>query len=283
MCDEAHVRRNPLCDEAHVRRNLRVTNSIAVYLGGDGLKLIIGLGNPGKKYANTRHNIGFTVVERLVALLGAGAEKKQAQALVSVAIVGDEKQKVMLVKPQTYMNLSGDSLWELINFYRDGIADFIVVHDDLDLPLGKMRFRGSGGAGGHRGIKSITQRLGSEKYDRLKIGVGRPPGQVPAEAFVLQAFSADEKALIDETVSDAADALRFWLGSGCEQAAARYNGTAGVGTDGVGAIPAKAAKAPKAPRTPPPPEALETSLPPETQTAPKTQEAQETPPAFSEN
>ena len=187
------------------------------------MKLVFGLGNPGPAYVHTRHNVGFMVVDRLASLLEAGSEKKQGQSLVRAASLSDAHIRLLLVKPQTYMNLSGNALWELLSFYKDMVEDFIVVHDDLDLPLDKIRYKSGGGAGGHRGVKSISECLRSEDYDRLKIGIGRPPGQMKAEAFVLQAFSFDEKPVLDKVLELAAQSLKDWLADGCDQAMRKYN------------------------------------------------------------
>lgn len=187
------------------------------------MKLIVGLGNPGLTYAHTRHNVGFMMVDRLAELWDGACEKKQGQALVRTANAAGGR--LLLVKPQTFMNLSGDSLWELVNFYKDGIEDLIVIHDDLDLPLGKLRFKSGGGTGGHRGLKSITQRLGTDKYDRLKIGVDRPPDFMTTEAYVLQAFSIEEKGLLDKVLDKGAEGLRYWLTEGCVPAMNKFNST----------------------------------------------------------
>ena len=185
------------------------------------MKLIVGLGNPGNKYAHTRHNAGFMALDKLASRLNAEAEKKQGQALVRAANAGADR--LLLVKPQSYMNLSGDPLWQLMLFYKNAVDDFIVVHDDLDLPLGKMRFRESGGTGGHRGLKFITARLGSDVYDRLKLGIGRPAQPMTAEVYVLQAFSAGEKAILDQVLDQAVEGILYWLTDGCIPAMNRYN------------------------------------------------------------
>ena len=183
--------------------------------------LIVGLGNPGFTYAQTRHNAGFMVVDRLAAILKAGSEKKQGKVLLRQANAG--ASRLLLVKPQSYMNLSGDALWELISFYKNGVDGLIVVHDDLDIPLGKIRFKSDGGTGGHRGLKSITSRLGSDQYDRLKIGIGRPPVPMTAETYVLQAFSPEEKKTLEKVLEKGAEGILFWLTQGCEQAMNKYN------------------------------------------------------------
>jgi len=161
------------------------------------------------------------VVDRLAAILKAGSEKKQGKVLLRQANAG--ASRLLLVKPQSYMNLSGDALWELISFYKNGVDGLIVVHDDLDIPLGKIRFKSDGGTGGHRGLKSITSRLGSDQYDRLKIGIGRPPVPMTAETYVLQAFSPEEKKTLEKVLEKGAEGILFWLTQGCEQAMNKYN------------------------------------------------------------
>lgn len=185
------------------------------------MKLIAGLGNPGTTYAHTRHNVGFMAIDRLAASLGAGAEKKQGQALVTQAVFKGER--LLLVKPQTYMNLSGDSIMELLNFYKDGIDDLIVVHDDMDIELGRIRFKTGGGTGGHRGLKSITERLGSNEYDRLKIGIGRPSEYIKPEVFVLQSFQTEEKPILDKVLNLTAEGLENWIMEGCVSSMNKFN------------------------------------------------------------
>ena len=185
------------------------------------MKLIVGLCNPGPAYANTRHNAGFMMLDRLAAYLEAGGERKQGQALVRPA--NDGSQRLLLAKPQTYMNLSGDSLLALLHFYKDGVDDFIIIHDDLDLPLGKLRFKAGGGSGGHKGLNSITTRLGGDRYDRLKVGVGRPPERMSAENYVLQDFSADEKEILERVLQQGLEELVYWTHEGAARAMNRFN------------------------------------------------------------
>lgn len=185
------------------------------------MKLIVGLGNPGITYAQTRHNAGFMLVDKLAALLKADKEKKQGNALIRTAVAGSVK--LLLMKPQAYMNLSGDPIWELLNFYKGGVEDFIVIHDDMDLPLGRIRFKNNGGSGGHKGLKSITSRLGSDEYDRLKLGISRPPERMPVEAYVLQPFSMEERAVLDKALERSAEGLLYWIEEGCEWAMNKYN------------------------------------------------------------
>ena len=187
------------------------------------MKLIVGLGNPGNAYAQTRHNAGFMLVDLLAVRLGARKEKKQGQALLQTAGTGADQ--VILAKPQSYMNLSGDPLWALLHYYKDGIEDFIIVHDDLDMPLGRLRFKNKGGTGGHKGLKSITERLGSDAYDRLKIGIGRPPEGMKTETYVLQRLSSDETAILDKVMHIGVEGILYWLKEGCIQAMNQYNAT----------------------------------------------------------
>ncbi len=150
--------------------------------------LIIGLGNPGSRYAQTRHNVGFMVVDELARELGGGfAPAAKFQAEVA------KLPGVILAKPQTSMNLSGTSVARLARFYRIPLANIIVIYDELNLPLGTIRYRASGSSGGHNGIKSIIQHLGDQAFPRLRIGIGRPQGPIPTANFVLGRFEADEK------------------------------------------------------------------------------------------
>jgi len=182
--------------------------------------MIVGLGNPGQRYENTRHNVGFWVIDKIAETLNVKVDKKQAQALVQTAFW--DGKKVLLVKPQTYMNLSGQAVMELINFYQDQIEDFIVIHDDLDLPPGQLRFKSGGGTGGHNGLKSIIQYINSQEFDRLKIGIGRP--QHPnVKDFVLTGFSKEEKESIDQEIKRAVEGIKVWMNEGIEKAMNNFN------------------------------------------------------------
>lgn len=184
------------------------------------MKMIVGLGNPGKEYEKTKHNVGFMVIDAIADRLGVTVEKKQCQALTQAAVW--EGQKILLVKPQTYMNLSGQAVMELLNFYKDQIDDFVIVHDDLDLPTGQLRFKQNGSAGGHNGIKNIIAHVNSTEFDRLKIGIGR--GKNDTKDYVLSGFSGDDKKLIDEAVHNAEEALYIWLKQGIGPAMNQING-----------------------------------------------------------
>jgi PTH1 family peptidyl-tRNA hydrolase len=185
-------------------------------------KLLVGLGNPGGRYEKTRHNIGFMVVDQIALELGIAVNKKQCQALVAQGHISDEK--VLLVKPQTYMNRSGEAVLELLNFYKDSISDLIIIHDDLDLEFGRIRFKADGGAGGHKGLQSIIKMLGSQDFPRLKIGIGRPPEYIAVEDYVLQEPNPSEKKLLPEVIKEAALALADWNSLGIEKSMNQYNG-----------------------------------------------------------
>lgn len=186
--------------------------------------LIVGLGNPGREYERTRHNIGFRVLDALAAKHALTFGKKQAKALLAEGSIAD--RRVLLAKPQTYMNLSGESVRPLIAFYNIPLTNVLVILDDLDLPLGTLRLRPSGSHGGQKGLKSILEQLGTQNVARLRFGIGRPPGRMDAAAYVLQPFAAEEQLLVAETLDRAVRAVETWLQFGIEVAMARYNGTA---------------------------------------------------------
>lgn len=187
------------------------------------MKLIVGLGNPGGKYSGTRHNIGFEVIDYLAAGPGVGGFRKAFESLVAEGTEAGEK--ILLVKPETYMNLSGRAVRLIIDFYKLTPNDVMVVCDDFNLPLGKLRVRTSGSPGGQNGLKSIEQSLGTDAYLRLRIGVGQPgPGE--AVDFVLSRFKAGERATIDEAVAKAAQAALVWIRQGSTACMNAANGPA---------------------------------------------------------
>jgi PTH1 family peptidyl-tRNA hydrolase len=189
--------------------------------------LIAGLGNPGPKYAANRHNVGFRCVERLGIALGLTLDKDQKQARVAL---GDfDGRRVVLAKPQTFMNESGRAVAALTRFYKVRLDCLLVVYDDLDLPLGSVRLRPEGGSGGHKGMRSIIEHLGTQEFSRLRIGIGRPPGRMDPAAYVLQDFSADEGPLLEETLERAVAAIETWLHQGVEVAMDQYNHRPGDG------------------------------------------------------
>lgn len=186
--------------------------------------LIVGLGNPGREYRESRHNIGFLLLSHLAERLGVSFSRLQSKALVTDGRYQDHK--IILAKPQTFMNLSGQAVGPLVNFYKIPLENLLVVYDEVDLPFGTLRLRPSGGSGGHNGMKSLITRLGTEGFPRLRLGVSRPPGRMEAAAYVLQDFSREEAALLPEILDLAGDAALTFITQGIEAAMNRYNGDA---------------------------------------------------------
>lgn len=184
--------------------------------------LIVGLGNPGREYKETRHNIGFMLVDRLAVRLNARSMKVQAKAIVTDARY--EGQKLILAKPQTFMNLSGQSIQGLVRFYKLPLDHVLVAHDDIDLPFCVIRMRPGGGAGGQKGIKSTIDQLGTNEFARLRLGIDRPPGRMDAAAYVLQDFTQKEMLAVSETLDRAADAALTWVMEGINAAMNKFNG-----------------------------------------------------------
>lgn len=185
------------------------------------MKLIAGLGNPGIKYARNRHNVGFMVLDRLARAELEKFERQRFNAqLLEVTLAG---VRVLLVKPQSYMNLSGTAVGKLAAFYRIARADVMVVYDDLDLPLGKIRLRADGSSGGHHGMESVINHLGGSDIPRLRIGIGRPDPRQDI-GHVLGNFHDDEQSILDDVLGRAEDALRVWVSDGIIKAMNEYNG-----------------------------------------------------------
>ena len=186
------------------------------------MKLIVGLGNPGRDYHWTRHNVGFLLVERVAEKNGIDLPKRGLKSIYGRGKIG--KKDVILAKPQTFMNLSGEAVQRLLRFFKIPPEDLIVLHDDLDLPLGKIRIRLQGGAGGHKGIKSIIESLGVDVFVRFKVGIGRPvkAGQDPAD-FVLEPLSGGEREEFKEMVNRNAEAVEILLLEGPQEAMNRFH------------------------------------------------------------
>ncbi len=182
------------------------------------MKMIVGLGNPGKKYEGTRHNVGFMVIDRLAEEWRIDVTKKEKQSLTGTGFVG--REKVLLVKPQTFMNNSGQAVWALIDYYADQLDDFLIVYDDMDLPNGQLRFKQKGSSGGHNGVRSIIDHINSKQFDRLKIGIGKKEQVI---AHVLSPFSKQEREEITDAVGISVDACLCWLEHGVVEAMNRYN------------------------------------------------------------
>lgn len=184
------------------------------------MKAIVGLGNPGREYSDTRHNIGFVIMDTLADDWGWEFRTK-FQGAWAEGKVGDEK--ISLLKPGTYMNLSGKAVRELAAFYKIPAENLLIVHDDMDLALGKTRLRARGGAGGHNGIRSLLGELGTDDFWRLKIGVGRPPaGWNPAD-YVLSSFRTEEYSSLDDSVDRACKVIDLWIRGEQEKAMNLFN------------------------------------------------------------
>lgn len=190
-------------------------------MSGD-LHLIVGLGNPGPKYAATRHNVGWHVLDVLAARHNLAFSKTEKKALTATGQIAG--QRALLAKPQTFMNLSGEAVRSLVDFYKVDLARLLLIADDLDIPLGTLRLRPAGSAGGQRGLASVIQHLGTQDFSRLRVGIGRPPGRMDPAAYVLQPFTGDEVILAREATERAADAVELWLREGVEAAMSRFNG-----------------------------------------------------------
>lgn len=190
------------------------------------LKLIVGLGNPGPQYQGNRHNIGFQCVELLGRRHRIEINKLQNRAMIGDGWIaqGGQRQRVLLVKPLTYMNASGQAVAPLMRFYKVALTDLMVIHDDIDLAQGKLRLRSGGSSGGQNGIKSIIEQVGSPDFARAKVGVGRPPGRMDPAAFVLQNFTVAEEEIFGPLREKICDALECWLFAGLEVAMNRFNG-----------------------------------------------------------
>ncbi len=184
--------------------------------------IMAGLGNPGREYEKTRHNIGFMVMDAMAVAMGAPWREGKYSALTAGGYIGGER--VLLVKPQTYMNRSGESLRQLIDYYKEDAGQrLIVVCDEISLPPGALRLRLSGSAGGHNGLKSLIQHLGRQDFARLRMGVGEKPPQYDLADYVLGRFAKEEEALVEQAVDDAVQALEMCVLQGPQKAMNRWN------------------------------------------------------------
>ena len=184
------------------------------------MKLIVGLGNPGALYQRTRHNIGFQVVDRLAHTNHILISNKRFKTLYGKGWI--DSQEVVLIKPMTFMNRSGEALKRAIHFFHVKMDDLIVIQDDLDLPFGRLRFKRRGGDGGHQGIRSIIEWLGENIFLRLKVGIGRPPDGMDSADYVLTSFSEVEQLQLSEVISQAAESITVMLLEGIDIAMNRY-------------------------------------------------------------
>ena len=193
------------------------------------MKIIVGLGNPGRIYAHNRHNIGFMCVSHFARTHGIRFDKKQGQARTGTGKVAGNK--LIVARPQTHMNLSGESVIRLVNKFNISLKDLIVIHDDLDLPLGKIRLSRGSGSGGHKGIDSIITHLGSQDFTRIKVGIGRPPmiegsaedREADIVAYVLSDFTPEERKTITQVIPKVSEAILYLLSEGLTAAMNQYN------------------------------------------------------------
>lgn len=184
--------------------------------------LIVGLGNPGREYQQNRHNVGFMVIDRLAQRLGAGFSRLEQKALITKT--DHQGRRLILAKPQTYMNLSGKAVGALLRYYKVPLENLMVAYDDVDIPFGTLRLRYAGGAGGQKGMKSIIQQLGTQDFPRLRVGIDRPPGRMAAADYVLQDFSKDEVEMLPQITDEAADAILLFVREGLDAAMNQFNG-----------------------------------------------------------
>jgi len=183
--------------------------------------LIVGLGNPGREYENTRHNIGFLVIDRLANKWGCDLHRMKYRALMGECQFGGDK--VILVKPQTYMNNSGEAVARFIRFYQPSLEHLLVVFDDLDLPFGSIRFRPSGGSSGQKGMQSIIDQLGQDGFPRLRVGVGRPPGDIETSDYILKPFKKNEQETLHKILLTSTEAVETFIRDGLEKSMTIYN------------------------------------------------------------
>lgn len=183
--------------------------------------LIAGLGNPGRRYAQNRHNVGFQIVDRLAHRHHLAFDKRQGNGQLAQGKI--EGHSVILLKPQSFMNESGRSVAALCRFYRVPLEQLIVVFDELDLPLGSVRLRSKGGSGGHKGLRSVIAQLGSQSFSRVRVGIGRPPGRMDPADYVLRDFGVDERPVVEDVYDWVVCAVECWLKDGIDIAMTRFN------------------------------------------------------------
>jgi len=184
--------------------------------------IIVGLGNPGPRYDNTRHNVGFDTIDLLSAKHGIKVSKLKHKALIGDGMI--EGKKVILVKPQTFMNLSGESVRDILEWYKVPLKNLIIIYDDIDLAPGKIRIRPKGSAGTHNGMRSVIYQIQSDEFPRIRIGIGKAPEGWDLADYVLSKFNPDEREVISESICNAADAVATIIKSGTETAMNRFNG-----------------------------------------------------------
>lgn len=185
------------------------------------MKLIVGLGNPGRRYIHTRHNVGFVCVDQMERKWGIKLSQRRAKVVLGEGLL--DESPVVLAKPRTYMNQSGEAVEYLIARFPASPGDLIIIHDDMDLPVGKTRIRPGGSAAGHKGIDSIIDRLSTQEFSRVRVGIGLPPPGVDGVEYVLGSFLSEERSVIDGAVARVADAVACILQEGIQTAMSRFN------------------------------------------------------------
>lgn len=193
-------------------------------VGSDqNLYIIVGLGNPGRSYRGNRHNVGFMVLDRVAEALNVTFSKMKREALFTRARVGDHR--LVLVKPQTYMNHSGRAVQAYLQFHKCSLDHLLVVYDDVDLPFEHLRLKPGGGAGGQKGMRSIIKALSTDEFPRLRVGIGRPPGRMPVSAYVLRDFSSQEQEILPFVLDEAVQGVLTFVKDGIHQAMTQINRT----------------------------------------------------------
>lgn len=187
--------------------------------------LIVGLGNPGRQYVRNRHNVGFQCLDRMAQVHDLVFDKRQSQGRLALGTI--RERAVIMLKPQTFMNESGRSVASVSRFYRVPFERILVIYDELDLPIGSLRLRPKGGSGGHKGMRSIIEHMGSQDFARLRVGIGRPPGRMDPADYVLQSFSESESQILGEVCDAGSKAIECWLTEGVEIAMTLFNRSPG--------------------------------------------------------
>lgn len=185
------------------------------------MKWVVGLGNPGKEYEMTRHNVGFRVVDLFAEKHGIPLRDSKRSAIIGEGRIDGER--LLLIKPLTYMNRSGEAVRQVMDWYHLSVDDLLVIYDDLDLPVGSLRLREKGSSGGHNGIKSIISHIGTVAFKRIRIGIGRPPEGIPVPDYVLSSFSKAEKEIVEPSIVKAAEAIYTWCSLPFPQVMNRFN------------------------------------------------------------
>lgn len=183
--------------------------------------IIIGLGNPEPEYSNTRHNMGFDVINKLAKENDISLNRTKFNAIYGTGII--EGEKVILIKPQTFMNNSGESVIEFVNFYKEPLENVIVIYDDMDTDVGTIRIRAKGGPGSHNGMKSMVSCLNSENFSRIRIGIGRPSGEYDRIDYVIGQIDEEEKKILEQGQNEAVEAIKYWIKNGIDNTMNKYN------------------------------------------------------------